>query len=177
MSLGLLAIWIVSWPLIFFPHPAPPVPVYEIVRAAPIQHELSRPLANSWHYRKPSGRRHNGVDVFAPLYSTVAAIESGKIVWSNNSLGGKCIWLLGDSGRAYYYAHLSWRDPDVRGKHVQAGTRIGEVGNTGNARGGPYHVHLELHPNGRGSKAVSPWKLLLDLYDGTTPDNELRRVN
>jgi murein DD-endopeptidase MepM/ murein hydrolase activator NlpD len=72
-------------------------------------------------------------------------------------LGGIWIWLRADDGTAYYYAHLRAISPGLApGVRVAAGRRIGAVGRTGDARGGVYHLHFEMHPPGR-RRALNPY--------------------
>jgi murein DD-endopeptidase MepM/ murein hydrolase activator NlpD len=92
-----------------------------------------------------------GTPTVAPVGGTVEHDESG--------LGGLSWWVHGDDGNTYYGAHLSgYAGGDG---HVAAGTVIGYVGNTGDAAGGPTHLHFELHPGG--GAAVDPYPLLTSI--------------
>src|SRR3546814_17276147 len=74
-------------------------------------------------------------------------------------LGGTKIWVKGESGTYYYYAHLSaFAEGMHDGKLVEPGEVIGFVGDTGNARGGPPHLHFQIHPDG--GAPVHPYPLL-----------------
>jgi murein DD-endopeptidase MepM/ murein hydrolase activator NlpD len=91
---------------------------------------------------------HHGDDIFAPLGAPVLAVADGTVFsvgW--NTIGGWRLWLRDRQGNEFYYAHLSAYSPYARNKaFVRAGTVLGFVGNTGDARGTPYHLHFEVHP-------------------------------
>jgi murein DD-endopeptidase MepM/ murein hydrolase activator NlpD len=94
------------------------------------------------------GGWHHGDDIFAPLGAPILAVADG-VVFSvgPNPIGGNRLWLQDDAGNQFYYAHLSAYTPLARnGTHVHAGDVLGFVGNTGDAAGGPYHLHFEVHP-------------------------------
>lgn len=121
------------------------------------------PLGRPYHFRdtwgapRSGGRRHKGVDMFAPMNTPVYAMTSGVIArHSNSRLGGLGLYLRGVDGNVYYYAHLrriaSGYGP---GRRVEAGELIAYNGDTGNARGGAPHVHFEVHPGG--GRAVNPY--------------------
>lgn len=103
-------------------------------------------------------RRHLGVDVFAPRGTPAVAAADGRVVRvGDNRLGGKTVWLYAEElGLALYYAHLDRQDVR-RGQRVLAGERIGRVGNTGNARNTPPHLHFGV----RDGRAVDPWPFLV----------------
>ena len=65
-----------------------------------------------------------------------------------NALGGRIVGVLGPGLEWHYYAHLdrygSFREGDI----VRAGDVLGYVGNTGNARGGPAHLHYGIYKGG-----------------------------
>ena len=104
---------------------------------------------------RTGGRRHQGNDLFAPQWTPVVAAQSGMVVRYPNGLGGRALHVF-SRGSYTYYAHLSRY---VGGKRwVRAGTIIGYVGHSGDARVTPYHLHFEYHP-GRGA-AVDPFPLL-----------------
>lgn len=106
-------------------------------------------------------RKHEGIDIFAakgtPLYAVVDGVIEEKGV---NGLGGNKLWLRspGD-GWKYYYAHLSGYASGIyNGARVSKGQVIGYVGNTGNARTTPPHVHFESHPPSSGP--ANPYPIL-----------------
>ncbi len=103
---------------------------------------------------------HQGTDILAPSGTPLLAAERGLITkMGSDVLGGIKIWVKGESGTYYYYAHLSaFAEGMVDGKLVEAGDVIGFVGDTGNARGGVPHLHFEIHPDG--GIAVNPYPLL-----------------
>jgi murein DD-endopeptidase MepM/ murein hydrolase activator NlpD len=105
---------------------------------------------DSWGAPRSGGRRHQGVDMMASTGTPVLAPASGTVSHRGNSLGGMSFHLNGDNGVYYYGTHLSAYG---QAGHVSAGTVIGYVGDTGNARGTP-HLHFEVHPNG---VAVNPY--------------------
>ncbi len=107
-----------------------------------------------------AAHRHQGVDIFAALGTPVVAVERGVVGRVGEvSLGGLRVWLLGETGTNYYYAHLSrFADGLTEGQFVEAGTVLGFVGTTGNAVGTSPHLHFQVHPDG--GAAVNPYPLL-----------------
>jgi murein DD-endopeptidase MepM/ murein hydrolase activator NlpD len=98
--------------------------------------------------------------MFAAWNEPVYAVTSGRVVTRVGGLGGYSIWLTADNGIAYYYAHLASFNVSS-GQRVSQGQTIGFNGNSGNAMGGPPHVHFQLHPKGRGTPAVNPYPTLV----------------
>lgn len=98
--------------------------------------------------RDEGAREHHGIDIFAPRGTPVVAVTEGTVARTGNSgLGGKTIWLRDRRGRSFYYAHLD--SQLVRsGARVNAGDTLGLVGNTGNARLTPPHLHFGLYQRG-----------------------------
>jgi murein DD-endopeptidase MepM/ murein hydrolase activator NlpD len=102
---------------------------------------------------------HQGTDILAAFGTPLVACERGIVTRiGSDVLGGNTFWLKGESGTYYYYAHLSrYADGLAKGQVVDAGTVLGYVGDTGNAKGTP-HLHFEIHPDG--GAAVNPYPLL-----------------
>lgn len=116
-------------------------------------------LANSFSAPRGGGRRHQAIDIMAPRETPVRSTTDGYV--SRRAvmrLGGKTISIIGPAGYRHYYAHLErWatfheKDP------VRAGDVIGYVGNSGNARGGPTHLHYAIYR--KDGRAVDPYPLL-----------------
>ena len=104
------------------------------------------------------GHTHQGNDIFAPLGTPILAPFDGTAEEGLDGLGGTVVHVYASASADYVYnAHLS-KHAGVDGQHVEAGTIIGFVGNTGNAAGTPYHDHFEYHPGG--GSAISPYPFL-----------------
>lgn len=118
---------------------------------------------------------HQGTDIMAPSGTPLLAAERGIITkMGSDVLGGTKIWVKGESGTYYYYAHLSaFAEGMADGLVVEAGTVIGFVGDTGNAKGGSPHLHFEIHPDG--GPAVNPYPLLKVVDDLTRQAAARRR--
>ena len=118
---------------------------------------------DSYRYEQRFTTQHRGTDILAPAGSIVYAVEDGTAWATVDPKGGNVVYLEGDrSGYRYYYAHLSrWaaklgiaNDPKVR---VMAGDDLGAVGTTGNAAGGPPHLHFQMRD---GSLVMDPFDAL-----------------
>lgn len=112
-------------------------------------------FTNDWHAPR-RGHLHQGCDVFAASGTPLVACVSGTVNHGEGKNAGLYVRLVGDDGNVYYYMHmLSFAATG----HVVAGTVIGNVGDTGNAVGGPPHLHFEIHPGG--GPAINPYPILL----------------
>jgi peptidoglycan LD-endopeptidase LytH len=119
---------------------------------------------DSWHFPRDGGARlHEGTDMMAAMGAPVVAITDGRITFAGvGTSAGNWIVLAGDDGHSYWYMHNQVNL--VTSGHVSAGQLIAKVGDTGNALGGPPHVHFEYHPNMGGP--VNPYPLLAEVCRG-----------
>jgi collagen type III alpha len=140
----------------------------------PLPEAYSGAYSNDWGAPRTQGR-HEGTDVFAPRGTPIHSVTSGTVVhtfgedgW--NTLGGYAVSIRADRdaaglierGDVFYYAHMDGRPSVSPGDRVEAGEKIGEVGDTG---GGPPgtrglfepHLHLGWYDRGLfGSRAEAP---------------------
>ena len=166
--------------------------VFPVVGVATFQDDFGAP--------RPQGG-HEGNDVLAERRAPLVAAESGRIrIWNDSARAGCMLYLYGDSGTTYLYVHLN-NDlteeddngggcvngvayaPDLKDdQRVEAGELIGFVGDSGDAAGGPTHVHFEIHPQDKGAISPYPWlrrahRLLVagqDHSDGSAEPLKLR---
>ena len=104
-------------------------------------------LSDTFYDRRGEERIHRAIDILAPKGTPVLAADNGTIVRvSSNALGGLTNYAIDPLRRlVYYYAHLDRYDVIAyKGKVVAKGDVIGYVGTTGNARGGPPHLHFQV---------------------------------
>lgn len=131
--------WRIGWDLSRMP-PASALPV-------PVDGVRARAIADTFGAPRGRDRRHAGVDIFAKRGTPVRSATLGIVASIRDSgLGGRQVWILGPGRERYYYAHLEdWAPGLQAGDIVLAGDRIGGVGDSGNARGTPTHLHLGLY--------------------------------
>jgi murein DD-endopeptidase MepM/ murein hydrolase activator NlpD len=101
--------------------------------------------------RDNNTREHHGIDIFAPRNTPVLAASDGVVSSvGTNRLGGNVVWIWDpERGQSHYYAHLEAQAVSV-GERVNAGDVVGYVGNTGNARTTPPHLHFGIYSRGEG---------------------------
>jgi murein DD-endopeptidase MepM/ murein hydrolase activator NlpD len=117
-------------------------------------------LSNSWGDSRDGGRRrHKGIDIFAPKGTAIVAVMDGIVSYiGEQPKGGNCLWLTTEDGRSFYYAHLDrWAAGLFEGMEVRRGDLLGYVGNTGNAKTTPSHLHFGVSDN---DEMVNPYPLL-----------------
>lgn len=151
--------------------------LWEISRMAPptylpvpVQGVAPGRIADTFGAPRGSGRTHAGVDIFAargtPVVSTTRGVVSSV---RETGLGGRQVWVSGPAGERHYYAHLDdWAEGLASGDVVWPGDPLGEVGDTGNARGTPPHLHYGIYGAGG---AVDPLpRLQSEATAGITDD-------
>ena len=122
------------------------------VFAFPVEGHGPRSILSFFGAPRDGGRRrHHGVDIFARRGTPVLAVAAGRADRVRTTrLGGKVVWLRdAQRGASIYYAHLDSQHVQD-GDLVEPGDTIGFVGNTGNARTTPPHLHFGIYRRGEG---------------------------
>jgi peptidoglycan LD-endopeptidase LytH len=125
----------------------------------PVQGIEPAQLADTWGAARGEGRTHEGIDIFALRGTPVIASTHGVVVRKGlNRLGGQVVGVVGPAGWYHYYAHLdAWSTVGI-GDWVEVGTVLGYVGDSGNAKGTPTHLHYGVYVGG---EARNPYPLLV----------------
>lgn len=129
----------------------------------PTENSLPSPLpgqhlTDTWGAARSQGRSHEGIDIFAPRGTPIQSTTQGIVSKvGENTLGGRVVVVVGPGGAGHYYAHLEDYADISPNDWVNAGDIIGYVGDSGNAKGTPPHVHYGVYING---SAVNPYPLL-----------------
>ena len=157
------------------PAGGPPVAVADAVvvgpagLAIPVAGVKQEELIDTYTQARAGGaRRHDAIDIMAPVGRPVVAAAPGTVEKLFTSQGGGITaYVRSNDGRwSYYYAHLSAYAPGLReGLRVRRGTPIGFVGYTGNANPEGPHLHFAINRMQPGEKwhqgaPINPYPLL-----------------
>ena len=103
----------------------------------------------TFHYwpwtRGESGHPHTGVDIFGKIGTPVKCQNGGLVIYSGymNNTAGNTVFVLGPKWRVHMYIHL--KDCNYKKwSFLAPGDVIGTLGNTGNAKNTPPHVHYGI---------------------------------
>lgn len=135
-------------------------PLHGTALYMPVVGVLPHDLSNSWGDSRDGGRRkHKGIDIFARKGTGVVAVADGIVSYiGEQPKGGLCLWLTTENGTSFYYAHLDrWAAGLFEGMEVLKGDLLGYVGNTGNAKTTPAHLHFAVNDN---DEMVNPYPIL-----------------
>lgn len=123
--------------------------------ANPVAEDAEQHIGSFFGVDREGGRRsHEGIDIFADRHTPAVAASDGVIsrVGTNN-LGGKIVFLRPENRSInLYYAHLDSQTV-ASGQRVSIGDTVGLIGNTGNARTTPPHLHFGIYTS---TGAVDP---------------------
>jgi murein DD-endopeptidase MepM/ murein hydrolase activator NlpD len=92
-------------------------------------------------------RKHNAIDIMAPLGTPVLSVQDGRILRLTKSAKGGITAYATDleDQFVYYYAHLDRYHPGIyAGRPLMRGDTIGYVGTTGNAPKNVPHLHFQV---------------------------------
>lgn len=157
---------------------APPGPSASTTYRYPLVPASAGKYAHS-HHDYPAS------DMFAPCGTPFVSPVAGEVQdvsrtdeWSSKKddpsiRGGLSVSVVGDDGVRYYGSHLASVDPGAHpGVRVAAGTPLGKVGDTGNAKGSGCHLHFGISPVTRAGDwevrrgGIYPWPYLDSWRDG-----------
>jgi len=134
----------------------------------PVQGGSFRDIGSWFGDPRDGGRReHHGVDIFARRHTPVVAPSDAEVSRvREGTVGGRTVWLRDEErGFSMYFAHLQEQKVRARDRVIK-GQVIGTVGNTGNARTTPPHLHFAIYY--RRSGAVDPVDFLRETDDSPT---------
>ena len=113
----------------------------------PVRDVQAARISDTFGAPRGADRQHEGVDIFAPRGTDVLSATPGIVTAVRDTgLGGRQVWVLGPARQRHYYAHLDdWAPALAAGDLVMPGSLLGSVGDTGNARGTPPHLHYGVY--------------------------------
>lgn len=113
----------------------------------PVKGAKREDLRDTFDEQRGSARRHEAIDMLAPLRTPVVAVEDGTIArLFLSDAGGITVYQFDPTTTyVYYYAHLdAYADGLKEGDRVKRGDVLGYVGTTGNAPKDTPHLHFAI---------------------------------
>lgn len=151
---GLMIAAIVVWRQPFMERPRTlwelsRMPTPTALPVVPVPGIAARDIASSFGAPRSGDSRHEGIDIFAVRGTPVLSTTRGVVLSVRESgPGGKQVWVIGPARERHFYAHLdAWTTGLERGDVLAPGQVLGQVGDTGNARGTP-HLHYGIYGEG-----------------------------
>lgn len=106
--------------------------------------------STDWNHKtfwyEPWGKSgvHKGIDIFADKGTSLLSAVDGLVVYTGElGIGGNVIAVLGPKWKIHYYAHLDSTNV-LFADAVSASQIIGAIGDSGNAKGKPAHLHYSV---------------------------------
>ncbi len=92
------------------------------------------------------GHTHEGLDIMAPRDAMIVSPTDAVVLRvDTGTSSGNYVSTANPGGETFVYMHLDKMSELKEGDELDKGDLIGYVGNTGNAAGGPTHLHFEIH--------------------------------
>ena len=133
---------------------------------------LSNITPNFGDPRDGGARSHEGLDMLAPLGTPIVSPTDAVVLNTGGGAGsGNFVSTANPGGERYVYMHLDTIADIKSGDVLKAGDMIGTVGDTGNAKGGPPHLHFEIREDG---KALDPYQRIKKEF---TLEDKMKFIN
>ena len=112
----------------------------------PVKNATSKDWNHNTFWYEPWGSSvvHKGIDIFGNKGTPALSSTKGVVVFTGSlKKGGNVVAVLGPKWRIHYYAHLESISVGV-GTILGSGSEIGTLGDSGNAKGKPPHIHYSI---------------------------------
>jgi murein DD-endopeptidase MepM/ murein hydrolase activator NlpD len=123
--------------------------------------DLSDITPNFGDPRDGGARTHEGLDIMGklgtPIVSPTAAVVTST---GDGDSSGKYVRTANPGGESFVYMHLDDIANIKTGDVLKVGDLIGMTGDTGNAKGGPAHLHFEV----REREAKDPYERMKETF-------------
>lgn len=113
----------------------------------PIDDANAKKMKGGFAERRDGSRAHEAVDLVAPRFTPIHAVEDGTVAkLFSSKAGGTTVYQFDPSKRfCYYYAHLQQYAAGLHeGQVVNRGEVLGYVGTSGNAPPNTPHLHFAI---------------------------------
>lgn len=129
----------------------------------------SRPGWSEFGAWRAGNKSHDGLDLYTRRGTAIWAHGPGRVSRKGFAPGhGHWVAVMYDDGVEVSYSHMLHASPRAEQARVDDRTRLGQVGDTGNAKGNDWvhgspipgvalqHVHVEVRRGGLGNPTINP---------------------